>query len=247
MFDGSTYRRLAPEYDRWVGGPYFAGLRDAFRWLVKEYDLRFASAADLGCGTGLFACYLARTWRVPVVGVDLSEDMLRRARARCPGVVRFLRQDLRDLSLPRPVDLATANFDTLNHLTRPADLRRALRRVASNLAPGGHFVFDFLTPCLGTLPPRTCRAGPAGTMCQRIRWITPGALFATHIRLPRAARGGPLRVRQLERAYTVSTMTTALRDAGFRVRGLHEADTLRPLRSCAPRVVVVARRQPTGG
>lgn len=142
------YCRIASVYDCTVGFPFFLRVRDAFERLVRRYGIRFASAADIGCGTGLFACYLNRFWGVPVFAVDRSGDMLRLARRNCRREsVCFLQQDIRCLGLPSRVDLITANFDTLNHLTAPEDLRLAFQCVASNLQPAGHFYFDILTPC----------------------------------------------------------------------------------------------------
>ena len=144
----SPYSRIAPVYDCTVGLPFFLRLRDAFEKIATLYGIRFGSAADIGCGTGVFACYLNRCWGVPVFGVDRSAEMLRQARRNCRSRgVCFLQQDIRCLALPAQVDLITANFDTLNHLRSAADLRRTVKRIAANLRPGGHFYFDIITPC----------------------------------------------------------------------------------------------------
>src|SRR5215470_4397951 len=142
------YALLARHYDDALGRQNFCRTRRAFEHIVRKMDLHFSSAADIGCGTGLFALYLSQRWRVPVFGVDASPDMLRIARETCPGgTVCLLQQDIRQLRLPRPVDLITANFDTVNHLLCMSDLRKAFDRVARNLNPGGHFFFDAITPC----------------------------------------------------------------------------------------------------
>jgi SAM-dependent methyltransferase len=118
---------------------HFLSARHAFEEIVRCYGINFRSAADFGCGTGLFACYVSRCWRVPVFAVDLSSAMLREAARNCGhGNVCLLRQDIRSLRLPHLVELVTANFDTLNHLVAAADLRLAFRRILDNLRPGGH-------------------------------------------------------------------------------------------------------------
>src|SRR5690349_14263498 len=144
----SPYREIARLYDCTVGFPFFFQLRASFEKLVQRYRIRFQSAADLGCGTGLFACYLDLCWNVPVYAVDYSPAMLRQARRNCRGTnVCFLQQDIRCLALPCPVDLITANFDTLNHVKAADDLRLVCKRIGANLRSGGHFYFDLLTPC----------------------------------------------------------------------------------------------------
>ena len=142
------YSELAPAYDAALGISNFIGTRAAFEALVRRYGIQFRSAADLGCGTGLFAGYLNQCWGVPVFGVDRSPEMLAVATRNfaCRNVC-FLQQDMRCLRLPSPVDLITANFDTMNHLLTEPDLRLAFRRISENLRPGGHFIFDLITPC----------------------------------------------------------------------------------------------------
>jgi hypothetical protein len=48
------YTELAAMYDATLGVPIFVGTRRAFEELVRRYGIHFRSAADIGCGTGLF-------------------------------------------------------------------------------------------------------------------------------------------------------------------------------------------------
>jgi SAM-dependent methyltransferase len=142
------YSELAPAYDTALGISNFIGTRAAFEALVRRYGIQFRSAADVGCGTGLFARYLTQCWGVPVFGVDRSPEMLVVVTRNCTSSnVCLLQQDIRCLRLPYPVDLITANFDTMNHLLTEFDLRLAFRRISENLRPRGHFIFDLITPC----------------------------------------------------------------------------------------------------
>jgi len=110
------YSRLASTYDAALGIQGFFRIRSGFEYLVRRYGVRFASAADVGCGTGIFARYLRCCWGVPVFAVDRSAEMLCRAkRALRDTDVHVFRQDVRCLHLPNPVDLVTANFDMVNH------------------------------------------------------------------------------------------------------------------------------------
>jgi trans-aconitate methyltransferase len=111
------YSELAAMYDAISGVAFFVGARKAFEELVRRYGINFRLAADLGCGTGLFARYLNQCWGVPTFAVDRSPAMLAIAMRNCNGCeVGLLQQDIRCLQLPQPVDLVTANFDTLNDL-----------------------------------------------------------------------------------------------------------------------------------
>ncbi len=102
------------------------------------------TACDLACGTGATALNLAHEG-IRMYAVDLSPLMCRltrekAARTRLP--VRVLRADMRNFRLPEPVDLITCEYDALNHVPQPADLRTVAKVVARALRPGGYFYFD---------------------------------------------------------------------------------------------------------
>ena len=149
---------------------------------------------------GTFCLFLSRCWGVRVFGVDRSPQMLSVARQNCrDDRVCFLEQDLRCLSLPEPVDLVTANFDVVNHLIGIRDLQQALARIAANLRPEGHFVFDAITNCRPLGGRRVFRRQVRHAdrrIVQTIRW-DPRAAAAQRGRVPlppppsRAARRGP--------------------------------------------------------
>lgn len=96
-------------------------------------------ALEYGCGTGVFLERVARSG-AQLVGLDLSPDLLARARTRLAGLdnVRLTRGNAEALPFP------TASFDTvygcsvLHHL----DLATALREAWRVLRPGGRLVFS---------------------------------------------------------------------------------------------------------
>ncbi|HJU04924.1 MAG TPA: methyltransferase domain-containing protein [Nitrospiraceae bacterium] len=241
------YSGLAFAYDQALGVPFFLGVRRAFEGLVRRYGVSFRSAADLGCGTGLFARYLSRCWRVRVFAVDRSIEMLEKAaRNGCGSDVVLLRQDIRCLRLPKRVDLVTANFDTVNHLLSGEDIRQAFRRIADNLMPGGHFIFDVLTHCQHMDSRRTYVRHFRTKQCQvaqKIRWHPSRRALSVMI-VQRCALCGPTTIEaHRERAYTPIELGRTLREAGFEIRGVHDATTLRPATQCVPRLLIVARKR----
>ena len=139
------YRSFALLYDALLGNAMFPLIRRNFEWVVRRYGIRFRSAADVACGTGAFVRYLCQ-WGIPVVGVDRAMAMLRIAiQKNGENGARFLRQDLRQLQLPYPVDLITCHFDSLNYLLSTRDLFMALCRFRANLTKGGYAIFDMVT------------------------------------------------------------------------------------------------------
>ena len=99
-----------------------------------------ATVLDLCCGTGLMTAELVdRGYRV--VGLDASEAMLRRARARLDSSVQLEQAWLPDLPLNGQFDAAVSTLDGLNYLT-PPDLEATFAALARLLRPGGWLVFD---------------------------------------------------------------------------------------------------------
>jgi SAM-dependent methyltransferase len=99
---------------------------------------------DLGCGTGRLLIPFARRgyW---VLGVDLSDEMLRvaGAKAAAAGVeVHRLRANLVELDglADRSFDYAACLFSTLGMVAGADHRRRALGHVFRLLRPGGKFV-----------------------------------------------------------------------------------------------------------
>lgn len=96
--------------------------------------------ADIGCGTGTLTFELARFART-VIGVDLSKEMLRRARAAAEerelGNVQFRRGDASDLPLDsRSVDAAFSVM-VLHFLEQP---ERAVAELCRITRPGGSVI-----------------------------------------------------------------------------------------------------------
>jgi SAM-dependent methyltransferase len=92
-------------------------------------------ALDAACGTGAVAQQLVARGH-EVIGVDLSEGMLRRARTAVPEA-RFLRGELTDLPIPdADVDHVVCSL-ALTHL---ADLNPFFSEAARVMGPGGHLL-----------------------------------------------------------------------------------------------------------
>ena len=98
------------------------------------------SLLDVGCGTGTYAAALAqRGW--DATGVDVSEDMLRRAEAKG---VRAVRADA--TALPFPDASFDAAVSVFTH-TDVDDFAGLVREVVRVLRPGSPFVYIGVHPC----------------------------------------------------------------------------------------------------
>jgi ubiquinone/menaquinone biosynthesis C-methylase UbiE len=129
------YDELAASFGEW--GDRVEG--DPWERFLEELAGRLpdgASVLDLGCGNGAKTARLAR--RLEVVGVDISEEQLRLARAEVPGAT-FVQADFAELDMPaESLDAVTA-FYSIVHVPRGRhpDL---FARIERWLRPGGLFL-----------------------------------------------------------------------------------------------------------
>ncbi len=133
----SAFDRHAGEYAAWEFDASAAAQRARVHAVLARVVPPGSAVLDLGCGTGIDAAHLARQGH-PVVGLDVSPDMLALARSRCSGLpAEFFPMDLSDPSLPPgPFGAALSNFGALNC----APLAPVARAVADRLSPGAPFV-----------------------------------------------------------------------------------------------------------
>jgi SAM-dependent methyltransferase len=112
--------------------------------MVEEFGVR--SVLDIGCGTGTFACLLARRG-LTVTAVDPAAASLQIARGKKPGAdrVRWVHGYTTDLP-PLQVDLATMTGNVAQVLVTDADWAAALRAASAALGPGGRLVFETRDP-----------------------------------------------------------------------------------------------------
>ncbi len=139
-----TYANLADVYDRFANDFDYDEWTKWYLSLIDSADKRAVSVCDCGCGTGSIAVRLAKKGK-RVIGIDLSEDMLRVAsdKARAWGTqIRFARQNMEALELPRPVDAIICACDGVNYLTDENKVRRFLESAYENILPGGTLAFD---------------------------------------------------------------------------------------------------------
>ena len=104
---------------------------------------------DLACGTGKLTLLL-RGLGYDMTGVDISEDMLSVAREACykenVSDVLWLCQDMKEFELYGTVDACVCCLDSINYLTKLADVKKCFSLVYNYLIPDGVFVFDINTP-----------------------------------------------------------------------------------------------------
>jgi len=135
-YDEAEFFDRYSEMPRSVDGLAAAGEWDALRSLLP--DLKDARVLDLGCGFGWHCRYAWEHGARTVVGVDLFERMLARARAESDAAIVYRRSAIEDFDYPvEAFDLVISSLAF--HYVDRFDL--VCRAVYRSLTVGGSFVF----------------------------------------------------------------------------------------------------------
>ncbi len=94
-------------------------------------DLSGRSVLDVGCGSGRYCVALAKKNALLVMGLDLSENMLKLAqdlasRSGVGGTCRFIKSDFEDFSSPEKFDLSLA-IGVFDYVREPDKFLRKLK------------------------------------------------------------------------------------------------------------------------
>jgi ubiquinone/menaquinone biosynthesis C-methylase UbiE len=139
------FAAVAPLYDLLMHDVPYPAWIEYIRKLLEERNARPRHVLDLACGTGNVT-ELLHAEGYSMIGVDIAEDMIFEARRKASErilPIQYAVQDAAELDLPgRRFDLCVSLFDSLNYITDPARLQRAMERVGLHLTRQGLFLFD---------------------------------------------------------------------------------------------------------
>jgi SAM-dependent methyltransferase len=128
------YSRLSRSREGLAGAAEWPALRSLLP------DLRGRRIVDLGCGFGWFCRWAREQGAAQILGLDVSERMLARARATTSdSAIIYRRADLEQLDLPAAsFDLAYSSL-VLHYVEHLKDLLATVHRA---LVPGSYLVFS---------------------------------------------------------------------------------------------------------
>jgi len=163
---------------------------------------------DMGCGTGRLCLQFAAKG-YECVGVDLSDEMLAKARDAARGVaIQFLKANLVDLAeLPgSSFDYAACLFSTLGMVRGAENRAKVVASAFRLLKPGGRFVLHAHNRYFRGL-------GWKRALGQRLKTLL-GRADAGDLTMPQAYGGAPLTLHH----FTRNGAVRLLEGAGFAVR-----------------------------
>ena len=142
-------------------------MNDPYAALVRYYDAETTDYAvdipaysllaerfggpllDVGCGTGRVAFALAQQG-VAVTGIDTSQPMLDRARARQGSIksaqVQWHEGDVTQMAFDEQFGLAIFAYNGFMHLLEQDRQLAALKKLVAHLKPGGGLAIDIANP-----------------------------------------------------------------------------------------------------
>jgi SAM-dependent methyltransferase len=208
-YDDPAFFTKYSQMARSIGGLAAAGEWPAFRELLP--DLGEKDVLDLGCGFGWHCRYARAKLARSVVGVDLSEKMLARARENTHDpAIKYRRMAIEDIDFPAgafDVVLSSLAF----HYVERFDL--VCRKVYHCLKAGGTFVFSVEHPIFTARAAQDWSYGPHG---ERVHW----PLDQYQEEGARLARFLDHEVVKFHR--TIATYVNTLLDSGFTMTKLCE-------------------------
>jgi SAM-dependent methyltransferase len=162
-YDDLEFFQKYSQMARSIGGLKAAGEWPALRALLP--DLRDKNVLDLGCGYGWHCLYAREMHARSVLGIDLSEKMLERARemAHDPAI-EYRRLAIED------IDFNAGQFDVVIsslalHYVERFDL--VCQKIQHCLVPGGTFVLSVEHPMFTARAEQDWHYGPQG---ERLHW-----------------------------------------------------------------------------
>ncbi|UVI33166.1 class I SAM-dependent methyltransferase [Paenibacillus spongiae] len=210
-YDDPGFFRNYSQMPRSTGGLNAAGEWPAFRALFP--DLRDKNVLDLGCGFGWHSRYASEQQARSVLGVDLSANMITRARELTDDAAIEYRQ----LAI-EDIDFAAGQFDVVIsslalHYVESFD--SICRKIHHCLTPRGNFVFSVEHPIFTALAAQDWYYGPQG---ERLHWPVDN-YQDEGLRQARFLDNDVIKYHR-----TIETYMNALIDAGFRIVKVSEPE-----------------------
>ncbi len=137
----TNYNAIAEEYKSSKLLPWRLHV-ESYTYLKKLGDLSGLKILDLACGEGFYSRIFKLKGASKVVGVDLSDEMIRLAKeaeGHNPVGIEYHAHNVLSLELNEKFDLVCASY-LLNYAKSPEELNQMVKVISKHLKPNGRFV-----------------------------------------------------------------------------------------------------------
>lgn len=230
----------------------YEGWAEYVEMLLEKHAKRAKTlhVIDLACGTGSSTLPFARRG-YDTVGIDLSDEMLKRAQEKSSHQslpARFYKQDLRDLALPWEFDLAVLFQDGLNYILSEKELYEVFYDLFSILKSRGLFIFDLTRPGLRCSDPKGSTSVAELedlTLIMESSYNGHEDLWSARLIVFQLIQYGyykKYREEHQEKDHDPEVVARLLDQAGFTVRAIHPSFTFKPAGSSDQKLTFVAEK-----
>lgn len=194
---------------RSIGGLDAAGEWHVLRTMLPS--LKDKNVLDLGCGYGWHCRYAREQGARSVLGIDISEKMIARAKSfNEDAAIAYREAAIEDIAFePEQFDVAISSL-ALHYVE---DFEGACQKIYASLTPGGSFVLSMEHPVFTAIAAQDWHYSPEG---ERLHWPVDNYQDEGS----RVARFLDADVVKYHR--TVATIMNALIHAGFRITEVAE-------------------------
>lgn len=148
IFEKNLEKYADPEMYDHLYDKYQKDLNLILKWASQDHTI-----IELACGTGRLTIPMAHRG-FQMIGVDLHDGMLTRARQKAEGVgvpIEFVQQDCTELNLPVKSSLAFMTGNSFQHFLTNEVQDALFQSVRKHLVDEGIFIFDTRNPVLKEL------------------------------------------------------------------------------------------------
>ena len=235
------YRKILPFYEKESVSQAHLDF-----WIGIAREIQPRRILEIGAGFGRITAALSRV--ATAVGIDISLEMLSKARRRRGRRAFFVAADARRAAFRRRFDLIVAPGDPISHMTTLDDRKATLRAVVQQLSAHGVFVLEGLYRRRNevSLPHRRVRHA-GGVLSIEEAWLPIGVKDLWHARYryrDRRSDGSvsTMAAAFLARAWNPATIRRLFSSCGLQIVALWGDFDGRPVDSSASRLIAVARR-----
>ncbi|AZN41246.1 class I SAM-dependent methyltransferase [Paenibacillus albus] len=162
-YDDNSFFAKYSQMPRSVGGLEAAGEWSTFRGMLP--DLQGKKVLDLGCGFGWHCRYAREMQASSVLGIELSANMLERAKEMTDDQqIEYRQMAIEDIDFPAGAFDVVLSSLALHYVE---DFGAICRSVHDMLTPGGSFVFSVEHPIFTALAAQDWQYGPQG---EKLHW-----------------------------------------------------------------------------
>ena len=135
------YERFAELYDELMYDVDYDKMAEFLGNLLKNHKIEDGLVLDLACGTGVLTRKLA-SLGYDMTGIDISSEMLLKAREKSDSSILYLEQDMTEFELYGTMRAIICSMDGFNYITDKNDLLKTIKLCNNYLDPDGVLVFD---------------------------------------------------------------------------------------------------------